>query len=266
MELVMVGSAVVDDTLGLIEGDGIMLMTPAPAQCDFSFLLKTRVKKSYYTCMAFADLSISDLGKNCNNTTQYSTYLWKEHENARNIEEPCWELPKINNLSHIGTDGATLCKRKQTQREFRKENDQSNNFDDDNHNDNEMVEIITMCYVLGYAHNSINFIFSFLTTKSIYKFIYKKVRAFGLTSGRINSCFLHLPKEHVPRVFNKANVVKEHQGRLDLQNWHQPSACSNLGLKCKEEKDGRISLQWVYGALQWIGKFINEWPKFYLKI
>ena len=28
----MVGSAVVDDTLGLIEGAGIMLMTPAPAQ------------------------------------------------------------------------------------------------------------------------------------------------------------------------------------------------------------------------------------------
>lgn len=37
-----------------------------------------------------------------------------------------------------------------------KENDRSNNFDDDNHNDNEMVEIITMCYVLGCAYNSIS--------------------------------------------------------------------------------------------------------------
>lgn len=37
-----------------------------------------------------------------------------------------------------------------------KENDQSNNFDDDNHNDNETVEIITMCQVLGRAYNSIS--------------------------------------------------------------------------------------------------------------
>lgn len=38
----------------------------------------------------------------------------------------------------------------------RKENNQSNNYDDYNHNDNEMVEIITMCYVVGSAYNSIS--------------------------------------------------------------------------------------------------------------
>lgn len=38
----------------------------------------------------------------------------------------------------------------------RKENNQSNNFDDDNHNDSEMVGIITICYVLGCAYNSIS--------------------------------------------------------------------------------------------------------------
>lgn len=32
----------------------------------------------------------------------------------------------------------------------------SNSFDDANHNDNEMVEIITMCYILGCAYNSIS--------------------------------------------------------------------------------------------------------------
>lgn len=38
----------------------------------------------------------------------------------------------------------------------RKENNQSNNFDDSNHDDSEMVEIITMCCVLGSASNSIS--------------------------------------------------------------------------------------------------------------
>lgn len=36
----------------------------------------------------------------------------------------------------------------------RNKNDQSNNFDEDNHNDNEMVEIITMCCVWGSVCNS----------------------------------------------------------------------------------------------------------------
>lgn len=35
-------------------------------------------------------------------------------------------------------------------------NNQSNNSDDYNHNDNEMVEIITMCYVVSSAYNSIS--------------------------------------------------------------------------------------------------------------
>lgn len=38
----------------------------------------------------------------------------------------------------------------------RKENGQSNHFDDDNHNDSEMVEINSMFYGLGFAYNCIS--------------------------------------------------------------------------------------------------------------
>lgn len=38
----------------------------------------------------------------------------------------------------------------------RKAKNQSNNSDDYNHNDNEMVEIITVCYLVSSAYNSIS--------------------------------------------------------------------------------------------------------------
>lgn len=39
---------------------------------------------------------------------------------------------------------------------YRRENDQSNNFDDDNHYDSEIVGIISMCLPLGSAYNFIS--------------------------------------------------------------------------------------------------------------
>lgn len=45
--------------------------------CDLIFVLKTRVEnKELLPRNGTSDLSISDLGKNCDNATQYSTYFW----------------------------------------------------------------------------------------------------------------------------------------------------------------------------------------------
>lgn len=47
--------------------------------CDFISVLKTRAEKRELLLRnGPADLSISDLGKNCDNVTQYSTYFWDE--------------------------------------------------------------------------------------------------------------------------------------------------------------------------------------------
>lgn len=48
---------------------------------DFSSVLKTRAgKRELFLRIGAADLSISDLGKNCDNVTQYSTYFWDEED------------------------------------------------------------------------------------------------------------------------------------------------------------------------------------------
>lgn len=47
--------------------------------CGFISVLKTRAEKRELLLRnGPADLSVSDLGKNCDNVTQYSTYFWDE--------------------------------------------------------------------------------------------------------------------------------------------------------------------------------------------